>query len=197
MENDANLGPLGEHADGAAQGVDDVVYLKLSTGVGAGPADRRRALHRLDAASPARSATFRSVRNGSICRCGNRGCLETVASAGAVTRALASTAGDAPARERLLGDVGRHVARALAPLCMALDVELVVVGGELGSASPRLVTALRAELRRACLMPRPVTIRAAALGGRAEALGAVALALTQEAWLRDAGLIALNRADAA
>ena len=79
---------------------------------------------------------------------------------------------------------------------MALDLELVVVGGELGTGSRGLVGAARSELRKTCAATAPVTVRPALLGDRAEVLGAVALALGQEEWLRRAGLITINGAGA-
>ena len=65
---------------GAARGVDDLVYIRLSAGIGAGlilggPAVPRRSRRR----GRDRPRASRSER-GEICRCGNRGCLETVAS---------------------------------------------------------------------------------------------------------------------
>ena len=191
VENDANLGALGEHVQGAARGAQDVVYVKLSTGVGAGLL-LDGALYVGSRGTAGELGHVTVVPNGSICRCGNRGCLETVASAGA----LAATRDRDAAVERRLRDVGRHVGRALAPLCMALDLELVVVGGELGTGSRGLVGAARSELRKTCAATAPVTVRPALLGDRAEVLGAVALALGQEEWLRRAGLITINGAGA-
>ena len=205
IENDANLGVLGEHAHGAARRAMNVVYVKLSTGVGAGLLlDGSLYVGSSGLAGELGHVTVEP--GGSICRCGNRGCLETVASAAALARTLGRTGGDPPKLPQLLdrlreGDAeverglqaaGRRVGRALAPLCLALDVQLVVVGGELGAASSRLVAAVRAELRRTSGWGAPPTVRPALLGDRAEALGAIALALDQEDWLRGAGLIALD-----
>jgi len=207
VENDANVGALGELFRGAARGARDVVYLKLSTGVGAGLLlDGSLYTGCRGIAGDLGHVTV--VQNGHICGCGNRGCLETVASAGALARALAPIHGDRltlsrllelvdrddPVAERGMRDIGRHVGRALAPLCMALDVELVVLGGELGATSRRLLASVRTELRKTDVAREPVTVRRALLGDRAEALGAVVLALGQEEWLHQAGLIALNGA---
>jgi predicted NBD/HSP70 family sugar kinase len=187
VENDGNLGALGEHLHGCARGDADLVYVKIATGVGGGLIlGGSLYVGARGAAGEVGHVTV--VRDGDICRCGNRGCLELVAST-AVIGALAG-ADDATAR-RALGQVGGHVARAVAPLCLALDVPLVVIGGELGDAAPRLVDAIRLALRKACGVGRPVEARAAHLGSRAEVLGAVALALGQDDWLGDAGLIAL------
>jgi predicted NBD/HSP70 family sugar kinase len=207
VENDANVGVLGERSRGVARGARDVVYLKLSTGVGAGLLlDGSLYAGCRGIAGDIGHVTV--VENGHICGCGNRGCLETVASAGALARALAPTHGDRislprllelvdhddPVAERAMSDIGRHVGRALAPLCMALDVELVVLGGELGATSRRLLASIRTELRRTALARQPIPVRPASLGDRAEALGALELALGQEHWFHQAGLIALRGA---
>src|SRR3954447_12816604 len=79
VENDANAGAMGEHLFGAGRGVGDMVYLRLSAGVGLGLILSGR---------PYRGVTgiagelghIPTVENGLICRCGNRGCLETIAS---------------------------------------------------------------------------------------------------------------------
>jgi hypothetical protein len=87
LDNDANLGALGEKAFGAARGVDDLVYIRLSAGIGAGLIIDGRPYHgRLGVAGEVGHVL--SDPHGSICRCGNRGCLETVASPVAVAALL-------------------------------------------------------------------------------------------------------------
>ena len=108
LENDANVGALGEKVFGAARGVDDLVYIRLSAGIGAGLILDGRSPTAASAASPARSATSSSDPSGPICRCGNRGCLETVASPVAVAALLERSLGRpvsvaAPARARRRG----------------------------------------------------------------------------------------------
>ena len=87
LDNDANLGALGEKAFGAARGVDDLVYIRLSAGIGAGLIiDGRPYQGRLGVAGEVGHVL--SDPHGPICRCGNRGCLETVASPVAVAALL-------------------------------------------------------------------------------------------------------------
>jgi predicted NBD/HSP70 family sugar kinase len=129
---------------------------------------------------------------GQICRCGSRGCLETVVGARALAAAVAHTrgpgrslpdllalavAGDAGVR-RLLADAGRTVGSALAGLCTVLDPRLVIIGGTAADAGDVLVDAVRATLVRT--LP-PVTSHAIEVvrgphGAVAEALGAALLA---------------------
>lgn len=187
--NDANLGAVAEHRFGVAQGVDDLVYVMVSDGVGAGLVlDGRLYEGAVGAAGELGHVIV--APGGFVCRCGSRGCLETVAGARALSAALTLThgqgtalaaileadrAGDDRAR-RVLTDAGRAVGRALVPLCTVLDLGLVVIGGDC-SASDTLVGAVRATLDAGTtpLRRQPVPVRAGALGNRAEMLGAVAL----------------------
>lgn len=187
--NDANVGAIAEQRFGAAQGVDDLVYVMLSDGVGAGLIlDGRLYEGALGGAGELGHVTV--APEGYICRCGNRGCLETVVGAKALISALtltgghrtvpdivaAASAGDEGAR-RVLVDAGTAVGRALVPLCTVLDPALVVIGGA-GGTSAALIDAVQDALVRGMtpLRGTPVAVRAGALGDEAEMLGAVTLA---------------------
>jgi predicted NBD/HSP70 family sugar kinase len=130
--------------------------------------------------------------DGQICRCGSRGCLETVVGARALVSAVTHTRGPErslsdllalakegdPRVRRLLADAGHTVGTALAGLCTVLDPRLVIVGGAAAEAGDALVDAVRTALDRG--LP-PVTSHAVKvvrgqLGPVAEALGAALLA---------------------
>lgn len=185
--NDANLGAVAESTFGAARGVDDFVYVMLSDGVGAGLVLNGRLY---EGASGAAGEIGHVVvtRDGFVCRCGNRGCLETVAGAGALTGAFPhsttldavlslAAAGDAGA-VRLIEDAGAAVGRALSGICTVLDPRLVVVGGKTAAAGEPLLAGIRSALAHSVspAVNRAVGVVAGALGARAEVLGAVALA---------------------
>ena len=131
------------------------------------------------------------VPDGSICRCGGRGCLETVAGGRALVAALEhrhgrrlslaeavdlAVAGDDGAN-RVFSDCGRAVGEALAGICSVLDPCLVVVGGKASAAREALLAGVRAGLNRrlppSIIGELPVVI--GELGARAEVLGAIAL----------------------
>src|SRR4051794_25462594 len=76
VDNDANLGALGEAAWGAGRGHRDVAYIKAATGVGAGLLLGGR-LYRGRAGTAGEIGHTTIDENGDVCRCGNRGCLET------------------------------------------------------------------------------------------------------------------------
>jgi predicted NBD/HSP70 family sugar kinase len=194
-DNDANLGALAELHHGIARGRHDVVYLKIASGVGAGIVLGGR-LHRGTSGIAGEIGHVQVGEDGPVCRCGNRGCLETMVSAPrllellrpaydeplTVERVLALDAeGDAGVR-RVLSDAGRTVGRAVADLANSLNPELVVVGGSVG-ASRSLVDGLRGSIDR---YAQPDTAAAlevvpGELGDRSEVVGAVALAIARVA----------------
>ena len=194
-DNDANLGALAELHHGVARGVGDLVYLKLASGVGAGLVLGGR-LYRGSTGIAGEIGHVQIAEHGRVCRCGNRGCLETEVSVPRLLEHVQPThdapldvgrllaldeAGDAGVR-RVLGDAGRTVGRALADLCNSLNPTLLVVGGPLGSASS-LVDGVRASVDRYDQPNAAAAVRvvSAALGERAEITGAVAMAIARAA----------------
>ncbi|KUK82307.1 MAG: Transcriptional regulator/sugar kinase [Pelotomaculum thermopropionicum] len=85
LDNDANLAALGEHVFGAGRGVANMVYITVSTGVGGGLILGGK-LYRgfTDGAGEIGHMTI--LPYGPLCSCGNRGCLEAVASGTAIAR---------------------------------------------------------------------------------------------------------------
>lgn len=192
VDNDANLGALGELTWGAAQGHDDVVYLKIASGIGAGIVIGGE-VHHGHIGTAGEIGHLTMDENGKVCRCGNRGCLETMASAPVVLDLLAGShgedltiadavrlaaSGDA-ASTRVIGDVGRHVGIAVANLCNLLNPSIVVVGGSIAAAGSVLLDPMREAMRRYTIpsVGSSTQLVAGSLGRRAEALGGVALAL--------------------
>ena len=93
VENDANAGAIGEHMFGAGRGVADMIYLQLSAGIGLGLIMAGRP-YRGAGGIAGEIGHVRVVDNGLICRCGNRGCLETVASPDVVVELLERSRGE-------------------------------------------------------------------------------------------------------
>ena len=188
--NDANLGAIAEHRFGVAQHVDDFIYLMISDGIGAGLVLNGR-LYKGALGGAGELGHVTVVTDGYVCRCGNRGCLETVAGARALTSAFALTSGPETSladiitadrdgddgTRRVLSDAGTAVGRALVPLCTVLDPALVVIGGDC-SASASLVAAVQQALAGGItpLRRTPIPVQASALDDEAEMLGAVTLA---------------------
>jgi predicted NBD/HSP70 family sugar kinase len=206
VENDANLGALAEVSAGAGRGFTDVVYVMLSSGIGAGIVLDGR-LHRGATGFAGELGHVFVLDKGAVCRCGNRGCLETVASTGAALALLRPVhgpeltvgdllelvaAGDLGAT-RVVHDVGQAVGRVLADLATWLDPQAVIVGGELSGAGEPLFDGIRAAIERYALpgASRRVEVKSGVLGDRAEILGALALVISDTERLRSAGLAAV------
>jgi predicted NBD/HSP70 family sugar kinase len=188
--NDANLGAVAEWTFGAGRGVDDFVYVMLSDGVGAGLVMNGH-LYEGAGGGAGEIGHVVVVRDGFVCRCGNRGCLETVAGASALSSALSHSRGPGatlddvlrltgegdPGARRLIEDAGRAVGRALAGLCTVLDPRLVIVGGKTAAVGEPLLAGIRVSLARGVSpsIDRAVRVVGGELGAHAEVLGAIAL----------------------
>jgi glucokinase-like ROK family protein len=192
VDNDANLGALAELNWGAAAGYRNAAYLKVSTGIGAGLIVDGRLYHGAGGMAGEIGHTI-IQEQGPFCRCGKRGCLETLAGAAALVELLRGTHGaelttqqllhaagdgDSGAR-RVLADAGRYIGTAVATLCDLLNPELIVVGGELSAAGDVLLDPLREQVHRHAIpaTSRGLEIVPGVLGSRAELLGALALVL--------------------
>jgi predicted NBD/HSP70 family sugar kinase len=207
VDNDANLGALAEVSFGAGRGMSDVIYLMVASGVGAGIVIDGR-LHRGVTGLGGEIGHVRVRPEGAVCRCGNRGCLETVASTDAVLSLLSPThgqelglrglvelldGGDAAAI-RVVYDAGREIGRVVAGLCNVLSPAGVILGGDLGVAAEPLMSGIREALDRYALPPvrAAIELKAGVLGERAEVLGALALVIGDTDRLHSAGLAALH-----
>lgn len=83
--NDANAAALAEHRFGAGQGVSNLLYMTVSTGVGGGiiiNGELYQGAHGL----AAEVGHITVAANGPVCQCGRHGCLETMASGTALAR---------------------------------------------------------------------------------------------------------------
>jgi predicted NBD/HSP70 family sugar kinase len=212
VDNDANLGALGELTYGAGKGARNLIYVKVASGVGAGLVLDGR-LYRGASGIAGELGHVLVVPEGEVCRCGNRGCLETVASTPALLALLRRSRGRdfnrkedlsvtdmltaARSRDlqsqRVLTDGGRAVGRVLADLCNCLNPELIVVGGELSEAGEALAAGIRDSIDRYALpaVANTVNVRNGLLAERAELLGALALVIADTERLSSRRLTAI------
>ncbi len=191
VENDANLGALGEHAFGAGRGQPDQVYVKFGqTSVGSGLIIGDR-LHRGARGFAGELAHVQVRDNGPVCACGGRGCLIRTISTEMIDLAQPAyeqrltypvmlglaESGDV-GMQRLLGDFGRAIGRPLADLCTLLNPGLFVLDGSIGQAGRHVIAGMREVIdRHACpVMSAAAQVVPGSLGNRAEVLGAVVLA---------------------
>jgi len=108
VENDVNLGTLGEHTLGAGRGTRDMVGIFVGTGIGGGLIldGKLRSGFRHAAGEVGHMIV---MAEGPVCGCGKRGCLEAVASRTAIERdiRLGVAAGRESLIPKLVGDRGR------------------------------------------------------------------------------------------
>jgi predicted NBD/HSP70 family sugar kinase len=200
MDNDANLGALAEQVYGSDEPVEHIVYVKASTGIGAGIVLGPTAVRgRRGMAGEIGHLTVEA--DGQMCLCGGRGCLDTVAGADALIAKVQQShrgtnretpasltqlienaeAGDAVCR-RVLNDAGRVLGLALAQLCNLLNPHRIVIGGELSAARELVLRPCEHELKRHALYgatsePGDFELGVSALSPHTEAHGALVLGL--------------------
>jgi predicted NBD/HSP70 family sugar kinase len=187
---DVNAAALGELACGTSRSIADMAYIRLSTSVEAALVIRGEVYP----GSSGLAGQFGHItvdESGQVCRCGNRGCLETVvggphlldllprASArerptlpGLVQAAVGGDLGSL----RVIGDAGRAVGVAAAMLCNVLNPRQIVLGGELAQAGELLLEPIRQVLHRRTVPAavERVEVRCGELGDRAGVMGALA-----------------------
>jgi predicted NBD/HSP70 family sugar kinase len=194
VDNDANLGALGELVWGAGRGARDLVYIKVAAGVGAGLVMGGR-LYRGPGGTAGELGHITLDETGPVCRCGNRGCLETFAAARYVLpllqpahgadltmeKVVALAHGGDPGCRRVIADVGRHIAGGVAVLCNLLNPSRVVIGGPFAEAGDLLLGPIRDSLPRYAIPSavRQLSVVPGALGRRAEVLGAIAVVFSE------------------
>lgn len=194
IENDANLGAIGEAHAGAGRGHRCQIYLKLGErSVGAGLI-LDGALYRGASGYAGEIAHVHVDDGGPLCVCGGRGCLAMTARGpllelmeNAYTEplsfadVLSLADADEPAPARVLREVGRILGRPLADLCTFLNPEVVILDGTLGGAGRHVLSGLREQIERYCApaVAASLTLAPGTLGLDADVLGAVRLARSE------------------
>lgn len=191
VDNDANLGAWAEYLRGAGVGHRNLVFVKVSSGVGAGLILDGRPF-RGSAGTAGEVGHLTIDEQGPLCRCGSRGCLEAYASTGAVEAMVAhqlprSTLDDVVeagrqgnvAALRIFEDAGLHLGWGLAMVANLVNPSAIIIGGDMARAGEMLLAPVRMGLRRHALpsVARGTTVSPAELGDRASVIGALLLAL--------------------
>jgi glucokinase-like ROK family protein len=209
VDNDVNVLALGEWHSGVAAGHDNVVVVKIGTGIGAGVISDGH-LHRGAQGSAGDVGHIQVVDDPAvICRCGNIGCLEALAGGAAIGRAgqaaaeagrsqrlltaleqrgqvtaedvaRAASLGD-PVAIELLQSAGRRVGSMLASIVNFFNPSLVVIGGGVANSPDQLLTAIRETIRRRSLplATRELLVERSSLGGLAGVMGAASMVIDQ------------------
>jgi predicted NBD/HSP70 family sugar kinase len=189
VDNDANLGAVGERHLGAGQQYDDFLYIKAAHGVGAAMVLAGESYRGANGFAGEIGHTHIEGRP-ELCRCGSRGCLEAVVSVPSVMEQICHTHPQLDeatvdlarltdsVSARVLNEAGRVLGGALADLINLLNPSALIIGGELGSSGPAFIGGVRSSVNRFAQMPfaSACVVLPAALGTRAELIGALAMA---------------------
>ena len=202
VDNDVNVLALGEWRAGIAAGHDNVVLVKVGTGIGAGIISDGH-LHRGAQGSAGDVGHIQVVDDPTvICRCGNVGCLESLAAGAALARdgvaaaldgrsprlrlaydqhgsvsaqdvSLAASFGDAIA-VALIADAGRRIGSMLASIVNFFNPSLIVIGGGVANSPDLFLASIRESVYRRSLplATRDLLIQRSSLGGLAGVIGA-------------------------
>jgi predicted NBD/HSP70 family sugar kinase/DNA-binding XRE family transcriptional regulator len=202
VSNDAHAAALGESIWGAGRDIPDLAYLKLSSSVGAALVIDGE-VYKGYGGLAGEFGHITVNEQGRICRCGNRGCLETVVGGPYLLDLLpvdpgqprptlerlvtAAIDGDLGSR-RVIADAGRAVGAAAAVLCNLLNPQRLVVGGELAVAGDLLLAPIQEALVRQALPAavRMVEVVSAELADSAAVRGALAAVVRSATPLDDA-----------
>ncbi|MFC7327348.1 ROK family transcriptional regulator [Marinactinospora rubrisoli] len=192
-ENDANLAAMAETAEGAARGLDHVVHVTASEGVGAGLVVAGR-LFRGAGGTAGEIGHVGLDERGQVCRCGNRGCLETLVGApyllnmvphntdvvapSTLPGLVAAARDDDPGCRRIIAEAGTALGRGVAVIANAFNPQAIIVGGELAEAGELLLEPMRRAMELATLGSalRQLRLVRGDLGTRAALHGALRLA---------------------
>ena len=190
IENDANLGALAEHRRGLGRGHDNIVFVKVSSGVGSGLIIGGE-IFRGSSGTAGEIGHLTLDDQGPLCRCGSRGCLEAYAATGTAMSMMAEQLPDAGIDEiiaaaqagnvsalRVFEDAGLHLGWGLAAVTQPVQPRRdprrrrhVARGRPAAGLRPA-----RAASARALGGGRDAVL-VASLGDRASAIGALVLAI--------------------
>jgi predicted NBD/HSP70 family sugar kinase len=191
VDNDVNIMALGEH-QAEFPTVDHLLFVKVATGIGAGVISDGAI--RRGAQGAAGDLGHIAVPGGrqQMCRCGNTGCLEALASGRAIAAALteagvpASSSADVVALVRAgnlvasqaVREAGRTIGGVLAACVSMLNPSVIVIGGNLAEAGEHLLAGIREVVYRRSLplATQHLRIVASRTKGRAGVLGASTMA---------------------
>jgi predicted NBD/HSP70 family sugar kinase len=201
IDNEANLAAFGEYIYGAGRPVEAMFFVKASTGVSAGLVTNGN-IYRGRHGLSGEIGHLTMDTQGTVCRCGNRGCLETIVGGNRLVEQVRlaysgyrmdlptslegmierAKAGDLVCT-RILQDASRAIGLALARVANLLNPDLMVLGGELGRAADLLVEPASYEMELYSLRgmydhAAPIKVVGSELGLLAGAQGALAFGLT-------------------
>jgi predicted NBD/HSP70 family sugar kinase len=192
LDNDANVIALAERR-GERQVFDDLLVLKASTGLGAGIIAGGSLQRGATQAAGEFGHNKTAAAAGLPCRCGDTGCLETIAGGWALVKALQAdghhvghlrdvvelaNSGDPDAR-RMIRDSGRHVGEVVAAAVNLLNPAVLVIAGDMAGAYDIFVAGLRQTMygNASALATRVLQVVPSTYGDRSGVIGSATMVL--------------------
>jgi glucokinase-like ROK family protein len=206
LNNDAELGALGEWAYGVGRGENYLAYIKVGTGIGSGLLLNGQ-IYRGATGSAGEIGHLTIEENGPMCDCGNAGCLEALAGGKAIARqareavqkgqrtllssmgpvelltardvASAARRGDLVS-QKIIARAGRYLGIAIAGLVNLFNPQTVVLGGGVAQIGDLLLQPIRDTVTQRSLQAsaRTVKINTAVLRRNSSGMGAIVQALS-------------------
>ncbi len=180
MDNDANVGALGEGAYGAGKGATPLFYMTLSTGIGGGIVHEGRVWRGAD--SYGGEIGHLTIRpDGPECLCGSSGCFERMCCGLWLERDHGKSAKELMQHPEFVARYVQDLALGLKACIMLLNPARIVIGGGISKAGDALFVPLRAELRRRITSwsRARIDVVPAALGDDSVLYGALVLAASE------------------
>ena len=194
MDNDANLAALGEYLSRGDDAAANSITLIAGSGIGSGIMANGELFRGSSYAAGDITHTKVEAAGDRLCSCGNRGCLETIASGAAIVRDLAAVGTHVddihdviqlvrdghPAANGVVREAGRQLGLALSTVVNFFNPGDVYLTGTLSSASV-YVAAVRSQLYERCLpmATSGLRVEAAMAGAHAGLIGAAEIALIE------------------
>jgi predicted NBD/HSP70 family sugar kinase len=189
VDNNTRFAALAEAISETGATVQDLLYVRLSDGVGGGLVVGGRLVTGA-AGLAGEFGDITATPGGRRCRCGKQGCVETVASVPAMLAAIRARGVDVgtlddlgrevarsqPVVDEVLREAGAAVGRALAAAAMAVNPASIVIGGEITAVAPAIVEHVAATLRYelSCVAEAMPTVKTSERPDFAGAIGAIA-----------------------
>jgi glucokinase len=145
VDNDANVGALGESVYGAGRGCNPLFYMTLSTGIGGGIVHDGMIYRGADSFA-GEIGHINIVPDGPECLCGSRGCFERMCSGLWLERDFGRPASELLLDPEFVEGYVVYLARGLKAGIMLLNPARIVIGGGISKARQRLFGPLREEL---------------------------------------------------
>ncbi len=207
VDNDVNVMAIGEVSQGAGREINNLIFVKIGTGIGAGIICNG-VIYRGSNGCAGDIGHINVDKNGPLCHCGNKGCLEAMAGGAAIAERAKAAALDGKsaillsyyernggvlsaedvgnaAREgdvvsnQIIRESGQMIGDVLASLVNFYNPDMIVIGGGVSRLGDLLLSSIRQTVlgRSLPLATRDLQIIFSQIGQDAGILGAVNLAI--------------------